>query len=86
MTQDWPLIDHLWMGWLPQDMDEANHFRWLGEMYWACSKELQVLLPVMATFLERWVDVPPLVAYAQLLVDKHDSLGHYGWDKLLSAL
>ena len=27
-----------------------------------------------------------LVARAQLLVDTHDSLGHYGWDKLLSTL
>ena len=23
VTKDWPLIDYLWMGWLPQDVDEA---------------------------------------------------------------
>ena len=32
------------------------------------------------------MDVPPLVARAQLLSDTHDSLGHCGRDKLLSAL
>ena len=30
VTQDWSLIDHLWMGWLPKDMDEANQLRQLG--------------------------------------------------------
>ena len=55
-------------------------------MYWACGKELQVLLLAMATLPERWVDVPPLVARAQLLVDTHDSLGHCRQDKLLSSL
>ena len=55
-------------------------------MYWACSEELQVLLPAMATLPEHWVDVPLLVAHAQLLVDTHHSLGHCGWDKLLGAL
>ena len=24
VTQDWPLIDHLWMGWLPADVNEAD--------------------------------------------------------------
>ena len=24
ITQDWPLLDHLWTGWLPQDPDEAD--------------------------------------------------------------
>ena len=40
----------------------------------------------MATSPKHWVDVPPLVACAQLLADTHDSLGHCKWDKLLSAL
>ena len=30
VTQDWPLIDHLWTGWLPQDMDKANQLRQSG--------------------------------------------------------
>ena len=51
-----------------------------------CGKELQVLLPAMATLPKRWVDIPPLMARAQLLADIHNSLGHCGWDKLLSAL
>ena len=49
MTQDWPLIDHLWMGWLPQDVEKADQFRHLGEMYWPCSNGLQVLLLATAT-------------------------------------
>ena len=74
------------MGWLPQDMDEADQLRKLGEIHWACGKELQVLLPAMASLPKCWVDVPLLVAHAQLLSDMHNSLGHYGWDKLLSTL
>ena len=51
-----------------------------------CGEELQVLLPATATLPEHWVDITPLVAHAQLLVDTHDSLGHCRQDKLLSAL
>ena len=40
----------------------------------------------MVTLPELWVDVPLLVAHAQLLADTHNSLEHCGWDKLLSAL
>ena len=78
MTQDWPLINHLWMGWLPQDVDKANRLRQLGEMHRACGKEFQVLLLAMATSPKHWVDIPLLMARAQLLVDTHDSLGHCG--------
>ena len=55
-------------------------------MYWACGKELQVFLLTTATLPECWVDIPPLVARAQLLAETHNSLGHCWWDKLLSAL
>ena len=27
VTWDWPLIDHLWTGWLPADVDEAERLR-----------------------------------------------------------
>ena len=74
------------MGWLPQDVDEANQLRQVGEIYQAYCKELQVLILAMATLPECWMDIPLLVAHAQLLVDIHDSLGHCRWDKLLSAL
>ena len=40
----------------------------------------------MASLPKHWVDVPPLMAHAQLLVYTHNSLGHCGQDKLLSAL
>ena len=58
----------------------------LGEIYWACSNELQVLLLATATLPECWVDILPLVALVQLFVDMHDSLGHCEWDKLLGTL
>jgi len=32
------------------------------------------------------VDVPPMVTRPKLLMDTHDSLGHCGRDKLLSAM
>ena len=74
------------MGWLPQDVDEDNQLRQLGDMYRACGNELQVLLPAMANLPECWVDVPLLMAFEQLLVDTHNSLGHCRWDKLLRTL
>ena len=40
----------------------------------------------MASSPEHWVDIPLIVAHAQLLADTYNSLGHCGWDKLLSAL
>lgn len=30
VTQDWPLMDHLWTGWLPQDPDEADRIQGLS--------------------------------------------------------
>ena len=74
------------MGWLPQDVNEANQLRKLGEIYWASRKEVQVLLLATATSPKCWVDVPTLVVHAELLVDTYDSLGHCRWEKLLSAL
>ena len=78
MTQDWPLISHLWTGWLPQYVDEANQLRLLGEMYWACSNKLQVHLLATATSSEHWVNIPPLLASTQLMVDTHVSLDTVG--------
>ena len=67
-------------------MDKADQVTQLGEVYRACGNELQVLVLAMATSPEHWVDVTPLVAHEQLLADIHDTLGHCGWDKLLSTL
>ena len=78
LIQDWPLIDHLLMGWMPQDVDKANQVKQLGEMYWACSNELQVLVLAIATLPEHWLDIQWLVAWAQLLTDTHNSLGKHG--------
>ena len=86
VTLDWPLIDHLWIGWLPQDMNEADRLRQLGERYQACGREVQVLFLATATSPKHWVDVPPLMAGAQPLADTYDSLGNCRQDKLLSAL
>ena len=30
ITQDWPLIDHLWTGWLPNDPDESDRIKELA--------------------------------------------------------
>ena len=86
MTYDWALINYLWAGWLPQDVDKADRLQQVGEMYWACGNEVQALLPATATSTKLWMDDPLLVACAQLLVDTHNSLGHCGGDKLLSTL
>ena len=86
MTWDWPLIDHLWMGWLPQDVDEANRLGSWGRCIVCAAKKLQVLFLASATLPERWVDAPPLMAHAQLLAHTNNSLGNCGRDKLLSTL
>ena len=55
-------------------------------MYQECVEELQVFIPATATLPKCWLDLPLLVACAQLLVNTHNSLGHCRGDKLLSAL
>ena len=74
------------MGWLPQDMDKADQVKQLREMYQVCSNQLQVLPLAMVTLPKYLVNVPPFMAWGQLLVDRHNSLGYCRWDKLLSAL
>ena len=64
VTQDWPLMDYLWAGALPQDPDECDRLVKLGETYRAQDDELQVLLPASGHWKERWVNVPPLVCRA----------------------
>ena len=64
VTQDWPLMDYLWMGHLPGDPDEADRLIKLGETYRAHGDELQVLLPATSADPEHWVDVPPLISLA----------------------
>ena len=64
VTQDWPLMDYLWTGALPQDPDECDRLVKLGESYCAHEDELQVLLPAAGHHPERWVIVPPLISRA----------------------
>ena len=51
VNHDWPLIEHIWMGCLPKDIDEANQVTQLGETHQAYSNKLKVLLLAMGTFL-----------------------------------
>ncbi len=75
-------MDHLWTGWLPDDLTETDRIQHLAKYYRARDSELQVHIPKTATEPDRWVDVPPLVTRPRLLMDTHDSLGHCGRDKL----
>jgi Integrase zinc binding domain len=86
ITQDWPLMDHLWTGWLPGDPDEADRITSIARQFRANGNELQVRLSATQTEEERWVDVPPLITRNRLMMDTHDSLGHCGRDKLFAAL
>ena len=85
ITQNWPLIGHLWTGWLAQDVDKVDQLKQLGEIYRVCINELQVLLLATANLPNHWVDVLPFMTQAQLLADTYN-LGHFEWDKLLSTL
>ena len=67
-------------------MEDTNQVKQLREIYQACSNKLQVLSPAIASLPEHWVDLPPLMAQLQFLVDIHEHLGYYGWDKLLISL
>ncbi len=42
ITQDWPLMDHLWTGWLPGDPDEADRITSLARLFRAHGHELQI--------------------------------------------
>ena len=86
ITQDWPLIDHLWTRWLPDDPTEADRITKIARHYRAHGHEFQVRIPASQTEEEKWVDVPPLMTRPQLMMDTHDSLGHCGRDKLYAAL
>ena len=86
VTQDWPLMDYLWTGTLPQDPDECDRLVKLGESYRAHGDEVQVLLPAAGHRRERWVNVPPLTCRARLLVDIHRDLAFCGREKLLAKV
>ena len=62
--QDWPLMDYLWTGALPQDPYKCDQLIKLGETYHAQDNELQVLLPATRHRPEHWVNVLPLVCRA----------------------
>ena len=66
------------MGWSDQDIDEYNRVKQLGEIYQACSNELQVFLLPTATLPKGWVDIPLLLAGVHLLADMHKFLVYYG--------
>ena len=85
-TQDFALIDHLWAGYEPEDVDESALVCRLAEANRPHGKELQVRVPGGLGYGPRWVNVPPMVTREQLVADTHQCLGHVGCQKLLEAL
>ena len=61
VMQDWPLMDYLWTGTLPQDPDKCDRLIKLEDTYRTQDDELQVLLLAAGHRKERWVNVPLLV-------------------------
>ena len=86
VMQDWPLMDYLWTGTLPQDPDKCDQLIKLGETYHMQDDELQVLLPAAGHRKECWVNVPLFVCRAQLLADIHKDLAYCGRNKLLGKV
>ena len=64
MKQDWPLMDYLWTGALPQDLDELDWLIKVGETYRTQDGQLQFLLLAAGHRTECWVSIPPLVCCA----------------------
>ena len=60
-TLDFALIDHLWAGYEPDDLDELARVQCLVEVYRPHGKELQVQVPGGLGYEPRWVNVPPMV-------------------------
>ena len=85
VTQDWPLIDHLWMGYLPQKIDETDQLGSWERCIGCAAKNFRSF---------SWPQLPhPRIGWmyhrswpVHNCWWTHDSLGHCGWDKLLSAL
>ena len=77
---------YLWMGALPQDLDDCNWLIKLGETYHAQDEKLQFLLPEAGHRNERWVNIPPLLCRAQLLADIHKDLAYCAGNKLLGNI
>ena len=62
-TFDFALIEHLWAGYEPYDLDDLARVQRLAGVYRPHCKELQVQVPGGLGYEPRWVNVPPMVTH-----------------------
>lgn len=86
-VEDLELLDYLFRGILPDDLDLAARVRRLSGHYRGRGQELETLAnPYGVESLQRWVSVPPIPMRPDIVRDTHEATGHVGRAKLAEAL
>jgi hypothetical protein len=83
--EDYPLMDYLFTGILPEDLEEQLRIKSLAGVYKAHGHEVQVRVRDHLG-KPHWVNVPPIPNRYDIIKDTHESLGHVGREKLLGSL
>ena len=78
------MIDYLWTGHLPEDVDEVDRVKELAQRYRAHGNKLQI--KAWTPLGQTWVEVPPVPTRKKLVIDTHHTLGHCGRDKVVDTV
>ena len=81
MTEDFALMDYLFTGVTPGDVDEKLRVLTTAKLYRRRGQEVQVLAAT-PTRDEVWVNLPPVPSRKQIVRDFHKSHCHMGIVKL----
>ena len=85
MTEDFALMDYLFTGVTPGDVDEKVRVLTTAKLYQRRGHEVQVLAAT-PTRDEVWVSLPPVPSRKQIVRDFHVSHCHMGMGKLRGTL
>ena len=81
------MLDYLFRGILPDDLDLAAPVRQLLGHYRGRGQELETLPnPYGVEYLQRWVSVPSIPMRPDIIWDTHKATGHVGRAKLAEPL
>ena len=85
IMEDYPLLDYLFTGVLPKDLEELQRIKILASLYRAHGNEVQVHV-LDHLRIKHWVNVPPVPTRVDIIKDTHETLGHIGRERLLGSL
>ena len=85
VMEDYPLLDYLFTGVLPTDLEEIQRIKQLASLYRAHGNEVEVHIQDQLG-RKTWVNVPPVLNREDIIKDTHETLGHIGRERLLGSL